>query len=58
MDKLSQMRVSPRWEAALIACLDEPPPRARQSRRSWMLGIALVLAGIAGIAGIAVWFGH
>jgi len=58
MDKLSELRVSPRWGAALIACLDEPPRRARDHRRAWALGLALVLIGIAGVAGIAVWLGH
>jgi len=58
MDKLSQMRVSPRWGAALIACLDEPPRRARDRRGAWVLGVALALVGIAGVAGIAVWLGH
>ncbi|HMH66886.1 MAG TPA: hypothetical protein VK519_03095 [Pinirhizobacter sp.] len=58
MDKLSEMRVSPRWSTALIACLDEPPRRARDKRRAWGLGLALVLVGIAGVAGIAAWFGH
>jgi hypothetical protein len=58
MDKLSQMRVSSRWGAALVACLDEPPRRARNRRGAWTLGLALALVGIAGIAGIAVWFGR
>jgi hypothetical protein len=57
MDKLSRMRVSPRWSNALIACLDEPPRRVRD-RRAWSLGLALVLVGFAGVAGIAVWFGY
>ena len=55
MDKLSELRVPPEWESALIACLDEPPRRARDNRRAWAVSLVLVLAGIAGIA---VWFGH
>lgn len=58
MDKLSRMRVSKPWGDALIACLDEPPRHARDPKRAWMLGLALVLIGIAGVAGIAVWFGR
>ena len=55
MDKLSEVRVPPEWEDALIASLDRAPARTRGHGRIRALGLALVLAGIAGIA---VWFGH
>jgi hypothetical protein len=58
MDKLSHMRVSPHWKAALVACLDEPPRAVRDRRGAWLRGLALALVGIAGVAGIAVWLGH
>jgi NADH:ubiquinone oxidoreductase subunit len=55
MDRLSELRVPPAWSSALIASLDEPPPRARSRRRPWVIGLALILAGLAGFA---VWFTH
>ncbi|SFW28410.1 MULTISPECIES: hypothetical protein [Luteibacter] len=54
MQKLSGLRVPPEWEAALIACLDQPPRRAR-SRRSLWLGIVLLAFVLAGIAGTVAW---
>jgi NADH:ubiquinone oxidoreductase subunit len=50
MDRLSEMRVPPDWSAALIACLDQPPARARNRRRKWAFGLVLILAGFAGLA--------
>jgi len=54
MERLSRLRVSPEWERALIACLDEPPKRPGRLR-PWMLGFVLLLLVFAGLAGIAVW---
>jgi NADH:ubiquinone oxidoreductase subunit len=50
MDRLSELRVPPDWSSALIACLDEAPTRARNRRRIWAFGLALILAGLAGLA--------
>ncbi|UPG88351.1 hypothetical protein L2Y96_13070 [Luteibacter aegosomaticola] len=47
MDKLSRMRVSPAWAAALTACLDEPPP-IRRRVRGWMVALVLTLGGAGG----------
>jgi hypothetical protein len=55
MDKLSELRVPPEWEAALVACLDETPPHLRRHRGAWVA--SLVLA-IAGAAGVILWFTH
>ena len=54
MERLSRLRVSPEWERALIACLDEPPKRPGRLR-PWILGFVLLLLVFAGLAGIAVW---
>jgi len=50
MDRLSELRVPPDWSSALIACLDQPPARAVDRRRTWAFGLVLILAGLAGLA--------
>lgn len=57
MDRLSELRVPPDWSRALIACLDEPPVRARRRRRTSAIGFAIAIV-LAGLAGFAVWLYH
>jgi hypothetical protein len=58
MDKLSGMRASAEWARALVACVDQVPVRSRDSRRRWVWGGVVVLLVVAGVAGVAVWFGR
>ncbi|MET4677704.1 hypothetical protein [Luteibacter sp. ME-Dv--P-043b] len=53
MDKLTVMRLSADWEAALVAALPGPPPRKPRHRVLWLLAGFIVLAGITGVT---VWF--
>jgi hypothetical protein len=55
MDKLSELRVPPDLEAALVACLDDSPPHIRQHRGAWITAILLALAGTTGAV---LWFTH
>ena len=58
MEKLSGMRVSAEWARALVACVDDVPVRASRRGRGRALGFALVVLVVAGVAGVAVWFGR
>lgn len=49
MDRLTVMRLSADWEAALVAALPGPPPRKPRHRVLWLLAGVIVLAGITGV---------
>ncbi|HEY4293981.1 hypothetical protein [Luteibacter sp.] len=46
MERLSMLRLSPEWESALVASLDEPPRRRRDRRLGWIAILAFLLAGL------------